>query len=215
VGNLLKSGCALAIWCSAATAFAQAAPFSADMVITVTGKAAESMKQLAAKTGQPMPTTQTGKVNVAGMKMRWEMTSGLQQGAMLVDMSERGKSYMIQTAQKTYVEFGDSGGRQGRRSSADVTQFLRSGGDMCKAGNDYASCRKLGTEKIAGRACNNYEVVSKTGHKETICIDEKLHFPIRIASDSAITEMKNVTEGPQPPALFVVPAGFTKTEFGK
>jgi len=99
-----------------------------------------------------------------------------------------------------------------------VARFLRRGGDLCAMlaeENPKGSCRKLGSKANDGRSCDEYESVTDRGHRQTMCVVAKLHFPLRTVTDSAVAEMKNIVEGPQPDSLFVVPAGYTKKQVGE
>ncbi len=204
--DLSKLACAAAVSCWAGAAFAQGTPFSADMVQTASEESAAQMKQLAAKTGQPMPTTYTWKVYRSGTKMRIDMSSGPQQGSAITDLAGGGKSYMIQPKQKTYFEYGSA---EKGQESVEALQYLKGGGDLCQLKTQYPSCRKLQSEVVGGRPCQSYEIVSKEGKKETMCVDDRLRFPIRSVTTSGETELKNIVEGAQPASLFEVPSGYT------
>jgi hypothetical protein len=196
---------------AATSTLAQAPPFSADLVMTMTGEAAEQLKALAKQTGQPMPTSQTGRLAISGMKMRWEMSAGLQPVVLVSDMTKDGRSYMLHPARKTYTELPRSTeGERDREDSGDLARFLAGGGDVCQMSKDHASCRKLGVEKVSGRSCQEYELVRSSGEKERLCVDEKLHYPLRVVGPQATTVLQNVVEGPQPASLFAIPPGYAK-----
>ena len=207
--------------CAPSIVLAQTASFSADMVMTMVGKQAAEMKQYLEtlkKQGMKVPDAATGstsRVYVSGLKMRVDMNAGDQKSSMLADMAEGGKSYLVGHTDKTYIEFNSQ--KKDRKKALDVARFLR-GGDLCAMlaeENPKGSCRKLGSKVIGGRSCDEYEGLDERGRKQTMCVDTKLHFPLRTVTDSAVTEMKNIVEGSQPASLFVLPAGYTKKELGQ
>lgn len=58
---------------------------------------------------------------------------------------------------------------------------------------------------------DSWEVTEKSGKKETLWMDQKLHFPIKIVSSDGMTsEFTNIKEGLQDPSLFEVPPGYHK-----
>ncbi len=86
------------------------------------------------------------------------------------------------------------------------------------AGHDTWKCKKLGTEAIAGRKCDVWEIVTDVKWPIpvgtlTAWIDPKLNFPIKAkTADGYIMEYTNIQEGRQPaPNLFQVPPGYTKS----
>ena len=187
-----------------AAAVAQAQPFSADVVTTMVGEKAAEMQQYLknAKKFLPPGTDTSGattyRMYVSGMKMRLDMGAGEQKTSMLTDMGPGGKSYMVSHASKTYMEFDRKNARR-HGQNVDLARYLRSGGDLCALNSDDGQpveCHKLGAKVIGGRPCQEYEVVPEQGRKQTLCMDAKLHFPLRAESESAVSEMKNVAEGP-------------------
>jgi hypothetical protein len=203
---------ALATACLATSAAAQATSFSADMVMTMSGKAAEQAKEMAAKTGRPMPLTHTMKVRVSGTKFRYEVNEGPLPGVVFSDLGvEDGKAYMLQPSRKTYSEIPAD---KNRKNSNELAQFLRVGGDICKLTTRYPTCKRLDKTSVAGRPCQRYEAVRSDGRKETLCVDETLRFPLQVVGEGSTTELRNIEVGPQDPSLFKVPAGYTKTNLG-
>jgi len=207
MGSRLKLAYAVAVSCWAGAAFGQATPFSADMVMTVTGEAAEQMKRMAGQTKEPMPTTYTWKLYRSGTKMRIDMSSGPQQGSAIADLAGE-KGYLLQPRTNTYLEYGS--GEKGQER-VEMLQYLKAGGDLCQLRTKYPSCKKLGAEVVGGRPCQSYEVSSKSGARETLCMDERLRYPLREVKKSGTTELRNVVEGAQPGSLFEIPGGYTKS----
>jgi hypothetical protein len=181
------------------------------VTITLTGEEAGQLKALAESSGQPFEARLKARLFVAGLKMRLELLSGPQRGVMVSDAAT-GKSWFIQPAEKSYLELEgdeDAGG-------AELARFLEHGGDVCKLSPDAVSCKKAGRDKVGGRPCQLYEVVEQgEDGKQILCVDDTLHFPLRITAGSSTTELTKVVEGPQPASLFAVPAGWAKKTLGR
>ncbi|HLY92616.1 MAG TPA: DUF4412 domain-containing protein [Candidatus Angelobacter sp.] len=173
-------------------------PFSADM------------SQTAANGNVNMK----GKVYFALPKFRMDMTdTGQHQGAgpfggkmsMIVDGDAK-KAYMLMTEAQMYMEFPTDANSPMTQRTPKWQDFK---GDPCTFGNHQdATCKKVGTETINGRSCDKWEVTEKSGKKETIWIDQKLHFPIKSTDGQVTTEFTNIKEGAQDASLFKVPAGY-------
>jgi len=156
-----------------------------------------------------------GKFYFSQPKIRMDLTdSGQRQTpgpfggkmSMIVDGDTK-TAYMLMTEQQMYMEFpADSNSPMTQR----MPRFQDYKGDPC-AGREGVTCKKLGTETINGRSCDKWEVTEKSGQKETIWIDQKLHFPIKSqTAGGQTTEFSNIREGAQDPALFKVPPGYRK-----
>jgi len=201
---------ALALLLAGAPALGQTAQFSAEMVVTMSGEAAAQIAEAVARTGVKMEATQTMKIYVSGMKMRMESGKGPQETVIITDGAPQGgKTWYIQVATKTYREM-DNQAEGGEEDGADLARYLKSGGDLCKIEKEYASCKKGGTAEVGGRSCTLYEVVEKDGSAQTLCMDVRLHYPLRVVTKDATTELRKVKEGPQPGALFALPPGLTR-----
>lgn len=74
-------------------------------------------------------------------------------------------------------------------------------------------CKKLAPERIAGRSCVVWEIVSDEYGSITTWIDTKLNFPIKTKNaDGYLLEYTNIQEGGQPaPGLFQIPPGYKKS----
>jgi hypothetical protein len=206
-------------------ASAQVPPFSANLVTTMNQRQSEQRRQYLEKLqkqGIKPPAAaavaMTGKLHASGLKVRVDMEANGLKSTMLSDISPGGKSYMIWPAQRTYVELKhDAKDARPRDQSQDLARFLKSGGDLCQslaAQKQRVTCRKLGSKQVGSRTCDEYETTSDRGRTEKLCLDRKLHFPLRIETESTVTEMKNVVEARQPGNLFSLPAGYTKRETG-
>jgi outer membrane lipoprotein-sorting protein len=116
--------------------------------------------------------------------------------------------YMLMPDAQMYMEFPLD---QNNAMVQRMPKFQNFNGDPCSVSAEQgATCKKLGTETVNGRSCDKWEITDKSGKKETLWIDQKLHFPIKSSDGQITTEFTNIKEGPQDPALFKVPAGYRK-----
>jgi outer membrane lipoprotein-sorting protein len=193
----LALGILLAFLALPAIAFQMPQPFSADFTTTM-------------HNGEKM----TGKWFFAPPKMRVDMTSmpGRNQGpmagniSMIVDGATE-TNYMLMHGPQMYMEFH---GERQNSMSPDLRNMLqlKGGSDPC-SGDPDRTCKKVGTETVNGRSCDKWEVTDKKSGKSTMCVDQKIHFPVRIQeADGTTMDMNNIKEGPQDPSLFKVPAGY-------
>ena len=166
-------------------------------------------------------TSANGNVNMKGKvyfslpKFRMDMADTGQRQAgpfggkmsMIVDGDAK-MAYMLMTEQQMYMEFPTDANNPMSQRTPKWQDFK---GDPCTFTNQQgATCKKLGTESVNGRACDKWEVTDKNGKKETLWVDQKLHFPIKSTDGQVTTEFTNIKEGAQDAALFKVPAGYSK-----
>ncbi|HKD81507.1 MAG TPA: DUF4412 domain-containing protein [Candidatus Angelobacter sp.] len=184
---------------SAAFAFQGPQPFSADFTSTSTnGNVHMNGKFYFSLPNLRMDMADTGQHQNAGPfggKM-----------SMIVDGVNK-TAYMLMPDHQMYMEFPMD---QNNPFTQRMPKFQSFSGDPCSV-TEGATCKKLGTETLNGRTCDKWEMTEKNGEKETLWIDQKLHFPIKTVSDKGMTsEFTNIKEGAQDPALFKVPAGYRK-----
>ena len=74
------------------------------------------------------------------------------------------------------------------------------------------SCKKLGSEHVNGRKTQKWEITSPRGGKGHLWVDPRLAFVIKMRDEEGLTELRNIKEGPQPPSLFELPAGYRRME---
>ena len=188
----------------AAFAYQMPQPFSADMS-TTSANGNTNMK---------------GKVFFSLPKFRMDMTDTSQRQAqgpfggkmsMIVDGDAK-TAYMLMTEQQMYMEFPTDANSPMAQRTPKWQDFK---GDPCTFDNRKdATCKKVGTETINGRSCDKWEITDKSGKKETLWIDQKLHFPIKSSDGQITTEFTNIKEGAQDAALFKVPSGYRKFDPG-
>jgi hypothetical protein len=154
-----------------------------------------------------------GKFFVSVPNMRMEMADyGQRQTAdafgvettIIADVTTK-MAYMLRPEQQTYMEMPLDPNDAMMQRMPKLQNFA---GDPCTGRTD-ATCKKLGTEAINGRPCDKWEITEKSGNKETLWMDQKIHFPIKSQTAGGTTsEFTNIKEGAQDPALFKVPAGY-------
>lgn len=188
---------------STAFAYQMPQPFSADFS-TMSANGNANMK---------------GKFFFSLPKVRMDMTDTGQRQAgpfggkmsMIMD-GEAKMAYMLMTDQQMYMEFPTDANNPLTQRTPKWQDFK---GDPCTFNKDQnATCKKLGTEAVNGRSCDKWEVTEKSGHKETLWIDQKLHFPVKTTDGQMTTEFTNIKEGAQDASLFKVPAGYRKFDMG-
>jgi outer membrane lipoprotein-sorting protein len=196
--------CLMLLVVTSAFAFQGPQPFSADM----------------ATTSANGNLNMTGKAYFSLPKMRIDMNSSGDQKAagpfggrmsMIVDGSAK-VAYMVMTDQHMYMEFPTDQNSPMTQRMPKIEDLLR-GGDPC-AGREGATCKKVGTEAISGRMCDKWEMTEKSGKTETLWMDQKLHFPLKVIAGDITTVYSNIKEGSQDASLFKVPDGFRKMDMG-
>jgi hypothetical protein len=168
-------------------------PFSADM-----------------KTSGSGGHDSTGKMYWGGSRIRMDMNSQGQNVSMINDMPKK-TGYMIMHQQRMYMEITAGNPMSQRMRAPDIKPYDPA--NPCASREGY-TCKKVGTETVNGRSCDKWEITGPQS-KQTVWIDQKLHFPIRsVSSDGNTMDLTNVKEGSQPASLFEVPAGYSKMDLG-
>jgi hypothetical protein len=132
-------------------------------------------------TGQGQTTT--GKIFVGDNRVR---TEGAQNGQQFVQIADNasGVSYIVVPDQRNYMEM---------RVPAAAPLPQGKPVDPC-ANLQGVTCRKVGSEAVAGRAATRWEMTSSAGGQTrsmTQWIDEERGTPLRVqASDGSVTESK-------------------------
>ena len=90
-------------------------------------------------------------------------------------------------------------------------EYLLDGETPCAKRPDI-TCKKIGAQTVNGRICDMWETTDKSGHSGSICMDQKLKFPVRVQNaNGATVDYTNIKAEPQPASLFEIPAGYSKT----
>jgi hypothetical protein len=150
--------------------------------------------------------TETQKVFVAGGKMRVESA-----GAIIVADSEAHTGIMLMANKKAYVEMPGLGGMGRAFVQVDPAHACDAWRALGKR-NDGGTCATDGPETVDGRNTVKITGESVDHKKGSAWVDAKLHVVIKVQGDGFGMEIKNIHEGPQPPELFAVPAGYQKMD---
>ena len=189
---------------SAAFAYQMPQPFSADMSTT----SANGNLNMSGKMYISMPRMRMDMSNVGNAKPAGPFGG---KTSMIVDGTAK-TMYMLMPEQQMYMEFPmDQNSPMTQRMPKFQDMFK--GSDPC-AGREGATCKKLGTETVNGRSCDKWEVTEKSGKTETLWMDQKLHFPIKVVAGDITTQYTNIKEGAQDASLFKIPDGYRKVDMG-
>jgi hypothetical protein len=145
--------------------------------------------------------TESGKVFVSKDKIRMEMET-----AISIARTDKKLVWMLLPQDKIYMEMP-----MGAENT--ITLMNKVPGEISR--------KLLGTETISGRETEKYEVVyqDKVKDKEqtiNIWLSKDLQFPLKSSNvdGSWSVEYTDVKEGPQPAAMFELPADYKKFEYG-
>jgi hypothetical protein len=156
----------------------------------------------------------SGKLNVADRKIRIEPPD-LATGFFIV-RDDAAAAYFVKPAQRVFMD---------AKQSSELTQLLVpvDQDDPCRQWQAMAQiagvtdqgaawrCERIGDEAIAGRRTIKYRGISPREDRYLIWIDPRIDFVVRLeADDGSTVEVANIQEGPQPPQLFEIPAGYVK-----
>jgi hypothetical protein len=154
-----------------------------------------------------------GKLHVANGKVRIE-TPEFPDGFFLVD-GEANSAYFVRPAQRVFME---------ARQSTPLTRILvpLDPGDPCRQWRAMAEragaaapgerwrCDRLGGETVDGREVVRYRTLWPRQRGDA-WIAPQLRFVVRLETEpGAVVALENIAEGPQPPGLFAIPAGYRK-----
>jgi len=157
--------------------------------------------------------TITSKVFASGGKVRIESQEenvpAVERGSYsILDLMQQA-SYVVNPGRKTVLQ------QSPVQARTNLAQF---NGDPCAQRNQGASnsgtCGKAGTETINGRSADRYEVrqsLRGQPYNVNIWVDARLHIVLKMEMNgAAMYELRDVHEGPQPAALFEIPADYQK-----
>ncbi|HEY1799716.1 MAG TPA: hypothetical protein VGG46_02180 [Terriglobales bacterium] len=190
----------LGLLCLLCTA-ALAQEFSADIVTTDKRQAGQNTKIYVSK----------NKMRMEGMGQKNEM------GAVLVNYDTQMMD-IIMPSRHMYMESNIGQGPGQRHNMFRFFQAI----DVENACPDWqkmtdhpgGSCQRIGDDTANGRPAVKYAVTSAEGKNSTVWIDKSLKFPIKWQEQDSSGELQNIHEGPQPGALFEIPAGYQKFDMG-
>jgi hypothetical protein len=165
-------------------------------------------------TGQPTGTA--GKLYVSDAAVRFE-TPALPDGVFLLN-AKAGTSYLVRPAQQIWMD---------AKQSSPLTQILVpvDPDAPCRQWQAMAivagaagqgkewHCHRLGAKSLDGRRVVEYEATSLQGQTDYAWIDPQLKFPVMFQyQDGTKIKLDGIRKGPQPVALFEIPAGFDKLD---
>ena len=165
---------------------------------------------------QSMPEnrTMTGKLYNSRGRIRQEMS---QEGQTRVTINDLPQNivWILNPDRKEYVEI------KAPPTGADRPPPSRmplpdDPSHPCQQSGGSLKCTKLGTEAVAGRETDKWEIAATQGdetYRTVIWIDRRLRIPIRMEMPGDMTsELRDIKEAPQPGDLFAVPADYKKVE---
>jgi len=175
--------------------------FSADETMTTAGRSGN-------------PTTMAGRVYIGKARMRTDMNmAGRGNMAMILNLETK-NTIILMLDQKMAMDMSAMGGRAGQMMGAKPPIDTSKPIDPehpCAMSPDM-TCNLVGNETVNGRECQKWIMTRKasdgTTTTSTAWLDMKLHYPIKVTGDNFSLELKNIVEGPQPDALFVIPPDF-------
>ncbi len=120
-------------------------------------------------------------------------------------------AWMLNPKKKEYVEMKAPKG-QGSQGPRQQSPLPDEPGSPCQTGQ--LQCKKLGMGDVYGRPAEVWEMTEKRGDQSRTTkswFDKTLRMPIREEfSGGFVRELRDIKPGPQPPELFMLPAGYKK-----
>lgn len=182
-------GVALSIALLVASAAAQFAngQFSADVELNAPGRAPVG-----------------GRIYFGDRKLRFDVAGSNRIGGMIFDL-QNNVSYVLMPQLTAYIEVKGTQSDQLRLSDIRPSN----GVNPCVG---YSVCRKMGTEVIGNRTCDNWEYGNGT-QLRVACLDRRIRVYIRSKStDGRTMQLVNIREGIQPDRLFSVPESYHRLQ---
>jgi len=196
---------------SLAASSAGAQEFSADVVTT------------------PANGTNTSRVYVGKTKMRIQtLQNGQPEASVIWDASQK-STVIVMDQNRSYIGGSNSPIVNAALSSSGAPTLLRlfapATSDPCSTWNSavlrfqdsthkapHFACQSAGSDVVNGRPAQKWAVTTTEANGTTesgyAWIDSKLHVVSRSQDKNSEMELKNVQEGPQPDAVFQIPAGY-------
>jgi hypothetical protein len=175
-------------------------PFSADMHVT-SGHGGDSQAM-------------NGKIYFTPSHMRMDMQGGPRGGSVLITNVAAQTTDMLMPQQHMYMEFKADQAAMMHRPGMPTSIKPFSDPDNPCAADEGSTCKNLGVEQVNGRACDHWQITSKSGKVTDSWVDQKLHFPIKSVSEDSTWELTNIQEGEPAASLFEIPPGYRKMDLG-
>jgi hypothetical protein len=176
---------------------ASAQEFSADVVVL----------------GVPTNDAASRKIHVSGNKVRAE-TNGPGSTIIVVDVAANTATLLL-PQEKIFVDMRLLGHMNQAFMPVDVDDPCRTWQARGATDGDDTrwTCRRVGPETVGGRETTKYAASSSKGDDGFVWIDPRLKFMVRSANAAGQgMELRDIREGPQPPSLFEIPAGYKQQE---
>lgn len=155
-------------------------------------------------------TTSSGTMYFGGAKMRIELTLNGQNAIALIDPAAK-QQYVLMANEQVYMQMPIG---QGPSSSMTITGPTDPT-NPCSGGTGNTNCVRGDKETLNGYETVRWDYTSSAGVRTRAWVSTKLRFPIKtMDDDGSIMEFNNIAEGPQPPSLFAIPAGYQKVDMG-
>jgi len=155
-------------------------------------------------------SVQNEKIFVSGDRVRVESIPSAGTAPSILDMNTR-ITRIVVADKKTFMEGPPGAGLQRGYAFFRVADPENACDIWLKlVFLPQSKCQKIGPATINGRNAVEYEGNSSDGELRHVWIDTKLAFPIQWDSKGGSGSLRDIQEGPQPAALFEIPAGFTK-----
>jgi hypothetical protein len=164
-------------------------------------EAAYVAAQAGPQTPVGVPPKFSAKLYVSKDKMRIDF-AGLSRQSLIID--DAGPAIVaLFHDRKTYQALGSRPAEYFRVADAEnaCPAWQRAAGKPIR-------CQKAGTELVGGRTTVRYTRLAGEGVGDEIWVDPTLQYVVKWRVDAVEMELRNISVGPQPPDLFVVPEGF-------
>ncbi len=177
----------------------QLTPFSGELQVTSTRMKGSSQEM-------------SGKIYIDRSHMRMDMNAGPQGGVIMITNLTTKTTDTLMPAQHMYMEFSN-GQMPGRHAGVPNIKSYPDPNDPC-ANQEGVTCKNLGVEQVNGRSCVHWQITDKNGKTGNVWIDQKLHFPIKVADNDSMWEVTNIQEGQPAASMFEIPSGYQKMDMG-
>ncbi len=177
--------CACLVFCTGLSAATQ---FQADMIDSVHHDG----------------TKRESKLYVKGLRYRTEQVENEQEVVVLVDQNE-GLTHVLFTADKTYIEM----------ASDDTQSLINDPFQAAKFMEGLGEKQKIGSEEVAGYACDVYHVMYDTVELVKMWVARKFEFPLKIEMRGKFGRtmlLRGIKETAFDDDLLMMPAGYLKMQ---
>ena len=151
---------------------------------------------------------QTGKIFVKADKSRIEFVRGGQLDGIMIVNPEKGAAWMLDPAEKTYMEVP---------FSEDLYRMAQS----AEAGHPDLVQTQLGQESVQGYVCDKVSFTYKDAAfgNTVVWLSKKLEYPLKWENKSpqgtSWFQLANIREGKLKESLFEIPAGYKALSMGE